>query len=77
MDSQLIYRDYDRAFFVAPPGEPDLTHLRETQFVLRANQGFMERLTASAELGYFNRSGDLNTDGWWVALRLRYLPKFR
>lgn len=77
MDMQASYRDYNRAQFSPGAEVAPLVQEYDTQFVVRANQGFMERLTASAELGYFNRGGNSDTDGWWVALRLRYLPKFR
>ena len=70
-DCNVSYREYERTpdvDLVSPVTD------RDTQVLLRLNRTSGNKLTLSAETGYLQRTGDVDYDGWWVAMRARWTP---
>lgn len=70
----IRYSEFERTQSATGP-DPDLTtDYSDYEFIVRVKRDMGRSLTATAETGYLERTGDTEYDGWWVALRLRYVP---
>jgi hypothetical protein len=69
-DLEATYQDTDTQGEFAPARG----RTYQTEAILRFNHETSRTITTSLEGGYFNQSGSLVYDGWWVALRVRYQP---
>ena len=73
-DFSVGYSDYERDDLSLDPGDTGTASDYDTQVLLRLNRMSGASLTLSGEAGYLTRSGEADYDGWWVALRLRWVP---
>jgi len=74
---QGSYNDRQQGETTAIPGTVLVaTRNYQTEFNVRASRDFGPRLTGSLEAGYFNNTGSIENDGWWLGLRGRWLPAF-
>jgi len=73
-DFTLSYSDYERS--AEPIGEvvQPTSNDTDVQAIFRLNREMGSKLTLSGEMGYLTRSGDSDYDGWWLALRGRWMP---
>ena len=69
-DLQATYQDTDTEAALDQVQD----HTYQTEAILRFNHRTSRTITTSLEGGYYNQSGTLAYDGWWVALRARYQP---
>lgn len=69
-DLQATYQDTETDVVQAQ----DKNHTYQTEAIMRLNHRTSRTITTSLEGGYYNQSGTLAYDGWWVALRARYQP---
>ena len=74
-DFAISYSDYERDIV---PLDPDLSGGSSSDYdtvvLLRLNRTAGSHFTVGSEAGYLTRSGAIEYDGWWVALRLRWTP---
>ena len=73
-DFEAYYWDYERGSVSGLPPVVDTARDYHTYALLRLNRAAGPRVTTSLESGYFNSGGVYDYDGWWVALRVRYVP---
>ena len=73
-DFSVGYSDYERDDLSLGPDATGTASDYDTQVLLRLNRMSGASLTLSGEAGYLTRSGEADYDGWWVALRLRWVP---
>ncbi len=73
-DFTLSYSDYEQS--AAPIGAvvSPTSNYSDVQALFRLNREVGSRLTLSGEMGYLARSGDSDYDGWWLAVRGRWMP---
>lgn len=74
-DLDLSYSDIERADDFDDPLSTATSSDYDTEALLRLNRRSGGRLTISGEAGWFQRSGGLDYDGWWIGLRARYEPR--
>jgi uncharacterized protein (PEP-CTERM system associated) len=72
-DLEASYEDTETESLGAGPLQGQ-NNTYQTEALLRLNHRTSRTITTSLEGGYFNQSGTLAYDGWWVALRARYQP---
>lgn len=73
-DFEAYYQDYERGSVLGSPPVEYLVSDYNTYALLRLNRSLGVKVTTSLESGYFNSAGAYSYDGWWVALRIRYVP---
>ena len=73
-DFSVGYSDYERDDLSLDPDATATASDYDTQVLLRLNRLSGASLTLSGEAGYLTRSGEADYDGWWLALRLRWVP---
>ena len=73
-DVNVYYTEFesDLTGLGGPASEPEVYY--DTQVILRLNRASGPHFTLGGETGYLIRTGDGDYEGWWVALRLRWLP---
>jgi len=74
-DLSLSYSDIERADDFDNPLSTATSSDYDTEALLRLNRMSGGKLTLSGEAGWFQRSGGLDYDGWWVGLRAKYEPR--
>lgn len=74
LDLNVAYTDFETAVTVAGPALTDSATYYDTQYSVRLNRSAGARFTVGGEAGYLSRSGDADYEGWWVALRTRWIP---
>jgi hypothetical protein len=73
-DFTVSHSKYERGLFLSDGDLDSPSSDDDTTVVLRLNRESGQRLTLSGEAGYLTRSGDQEYDGWWLALRGRWMP---
>jgi hypothetical protein len=75
VDMSLTYTDYEQSQLIGNPPVEIPSSYYDTQAVGRVNRTSSGgKITTSLEVGYLNRSGGENYDGWWTGLRARWQP---
>lgn len=74
-DLSLSFSDIERADDFDNPLSTETSSDYDTEALLRLNRTSGGKLTVSGEAGWFQRTGGLDYDGWWVGLRARYEPR--
>ena len=69
-DIQATYQDTETEATLAQAKD----HTYQTEAILRLNHRTSRTITTALEGGYYNQSGTVAYDGWWVSLRVRYQP---
>jgi hypothetical protein len=68
------YSDWETEVTSPGPDGSGTDNYYDTQVTFRLNRTSGAHLTLGGEAGYLLRTGDGDYEGWWVALRVRWLP---
>jgi len=68
------YTDFEAEVSSLAGPASDAENYYDTQVTFRLNRTSGLHLTLGGEAGYLIRNGDGNYEGWWVALRARWVP---
>lgn len=73
-DLSVYYTDLESNIDTPNAGQSGLGTYYDTEVKFRLSRTSGLHLTVGCEAGYLTRSGDADYEGWWVALRARWLP---
>jgi hypothetical protein len=74
VDLSAYYTDFETSATTADPAVFDPETYYDTGVTVRLNRTSGLHFTLGAEAGYLTRAGDADYEGWWTALRVRWMP---